>query len=330
MDLVAEVPLLSQNWRGFQLSCSLVYVDSAPQRASWRCLHIYHAHHCFLGLHRLPGYQVTGSSHRSAFKWPVVEYLDYIGLVSVPIYPFAQITSLSIGAIHQFGNLGALHNRGKRPTLGGDVIQRKPKVLCPYPRRNCNMKDTAHSVLRRPHTHGVSKPVWKTVGKWSLIAVFLMIMAFFIVIDLGDFGVQGMPDSFVVRSGSMTPVFNTGSLVVDTRFIPSSAVRAGEIVTFVNPIQPTTLLTHQIVGVVQKNHSTYIKTQGKANKQPDPFLTPKTNIVGIYHFAIPYLGYVIVFLKTRWLWILEMAAGLVLIDLAVTRFIRPSRKGAQS
>ncbi|MCL4493450.1 MAG: signal peptidase I [Firmicutes bacterium] len=192
------------------------------------------------------------------------------------------------------------------------------------------MKDTAHSVLSRPHTQGDPKTAWKTVGTWSLITVFLMIMAFFIVIDLGDFGVQGMPDSFVVRSGSMTPVFNTGSLVVDTRFTPSSSVRAGEIVTFVNPIQPTTLLTHQIVGVVQKNHTTYIKTQGKANKQPDPFLTPKTNIVGIYHFAIPYLGYVIVFLKARWLWILEMAAGLVLIDLAVTRFIRPSRKGAQS
>ncbi len=192
------------------------------------------------------------------------------------------------------------------------------------------MKNPGYRALRHRQPHSVSQLSWKTVGTRSLVTIFLLVLAFFIVIDLGDYGVQGMPDSFVVRSGSMSPIFTTGSLVVDTRFTPSSAIKTGEIVTFVNPIQPTTLLTHQIVGVVIKNHATYIKTQGKANKYPDPFLTPKTNIVGVYHFAIPYLGYIVVFIKTHWLWILEMAAGLVLIDLALTRLIRPLRKRAQS
>ncbi len=193
------------------------------------------------------------------------------------------------------------------------------------------MKDPVQSAHSRRHVSKVSKISWKGVGTGSVMTIFLLIMAFFIVIDLGDFGVQGMPYSFIVRSGSMSPIFNTGSIVVDTRFSPSSSIHPGEIVTFVNPIEPTTLLTHQIVRIIHKDHAVFIKTQGKANKHADPFLTPKSNIVGVYHFSIPYLGYVIMFIKTRWLWIAEMAAGLILIDLVLSRLIRPSRKkGAAS
>ncbi|SMC03722.1 signal peptidase, endoplasmic reticulum-type [Sulfobacillus thermosulfidooxidans DSM 9293] len=171
---------------------------------------------------------------------------------------------------------------------------------------------------------------WRKLGTWSLVGVFLMIFAFFLVLDLGDMGVKSFPITYIVRSGSMAPAFNTGSLIVDTRFTSQMPLKPGEIVTFANPVQQGVLLTHQIVGIVHKNHKVFIKTKGEANKYPDAFLTPESNIVGVYHFAIPLLGYVIVFIKTRWLWLAEMVAGFVAIYVVLTKVIRPARKEIKS
>ncbi|WP_053959818.1 signal peptidase I [Sulfobacillus thermosulfidooxidans] len=186
------------------------------------------------------------------------------------------------------------------------------------------------SKSRRHHKSSRANTWWRKWASWSLIGVFLTIFAFFLVLDLGDMGVPSLPVTYIVRSGSMAPAFNTGSLIVDTRFTAHMPLKPGEIVTFANPIQQGVLLTHQITGIIHKNDKVFIKTKGEANKYPDAFLTPETNIVGVYHFAIPDLGYVIVFIKTRWLWLLEMLAGWTAISVVLTKVVRPARKDIQS
>lgn len=73
----------------------------------------------------------------------------------------------------------------------------------------------------------------------------------------------------------------------------------------------------------------YIQTKGTANKLHDPFLTPKSNIVGVYRFSIPGLGYLIVYMKRYWLRELETLGGLTLIYILIIKVILPERKGAK-
>lgn len=182
---------------------------------------------------------------------------------------------------------------------------------------------------RRRHMRASEKRRWRTLGIWVVSSVVLSVMAFFLVLDLGNSGIKSFPESYIVRSGSMAPVIDTGSLVIDTRVSPSTPIKPGDIVTFVNPIQTKTLLTHQIIGLVHKNQTMYIQTKGTANKMRDPFLTPESNIVGVYRFSIPGLGYLIVYMKRYWLWELETLGGLTLIYILIIKVILPERKGAK-
>ncbi len=136
-----------------------------------------------------------------------------------------------------------------------------------------------------------------------------------ITVDLGHLGVPGLPQSYVVRSGSMTGTFDIGSLIVDLPTPAHPVFHRGEIVTFHNPTQPEEVMTHRIVAVYPQKHE--IQTKGDANPVKDPFLTPEKNIIGIYQGEIPYLGYAVSFIQNRWQWLLTMLAAIVGISLIV-------------
>lgn len=112
-----------------------------------------------------------------------------------------------------------------------------------------------------------------------------------------------------VLSGSMTPTFDTGDVIVDRPVTPAQAndLHVGQIITFRTSYiyngKPL-LITHRIVGVFKvKNRATgqvqrlYV-TKGDANNVEDKGTQSAQSIVGVYEFRIPKLGYFASFMRT--------------------------------
>ena len=94
---------------------------------------------------------------------------------------------------------------------------------------------------------------------------------------------------YIVLSGSMEPVIKTGSIVlVQTR---ETKIKPGDIILYRFGRQN---VTHRIA---EQTEGGYI-TKGDANTTCDPIPVKKEQIRGKISGSIPYLGYVILFLRT--------------------------------
>lgn len=121
--------------------------------------------------------------------------------------------------------------------------------------------------------------------------VALTFAAIFIIFtSLNLFGYQ----MFVVKSGSMEPRIHTGSVVIDHK---EDKYTADEVITFKVTNSKDTI-THRIVEVDNNANGTTYQVKGDANETPDPSLVMGNNIVGKVKFTIPYLGYLIAFIRT--------------------------------
>jgi signal peptidase len=100
----------------------------------------------------------------------------------------------------------------------------------------------------------------------------------------------GSYKTFLVQSGSMSPVIKTGDLI----FVkPISQYQKGDIVTFVD--SDTKKVTHRIYEI--KNDQSII-TKGDANSVTDNNTINSHQIIGKVFLSLPYLGYLITFSKT--------------------------------
>lgn len=142
----------------------------------------------------------------------------------------------------------------------------------------------------------------------------LMLVTALVLLLPGLFGVR----PYVVYSGSMEPEIPTGAVVFTKEgdFSP----KTGDIITFHNG---DTVVTHRIV---KKENRIFI-TKGDANKTADPVPVKASQIIGRVVFYLPYLGYVIHFLKARIPFAAASIAAClsVLFDLAYT----PKKKKSQ-
>jgi signal peptidase I len=94
---------------------------------------------------------------------------------------------------------------------------------------------------------------------------------------------------YAVRTGSMTPTYPTGSLVVD-RPVPSGTTpTVGQVITFRTAAG---LVTHRLAA----RTSAGLHTKGDANRSQDPWTLPARNVVGEVVGGVPGGGYLLVFL----------------------------------
>ena len=104
--------------------------------------------------------------------------------------------------------------------------------------------------------------------------------------------------AYVVTSGSMSPTFDAGAIVV-TAPVDGNTVRTGDIVTF---REPSGLTTHRIAGMTSTSDAGVVSmtytTQGDANEEPDAAPLHPENIVGKAQFIVPKLGYLVSFVKS--------------------------------
>jgi signal peptidase len=147
-----------------------------------------------------------------------------------------------------------------------------------------------------------AKPVQKTarlVG--NLIFVLLLTLLGALVFFLVQSRISGGPPTvggyrfFAVLSGSMSPEFETGSLVV-VKPVDPAALHVGDIITFGNA--DGQLVTHRIIGIENDGDLSFI-TKGDANEVADSEPVPAHRVVGMMALAIPWLGRILVFSQTK-------------------------------
>ena len=101
--------------------------------------------------------------------------------------------------------------------------------------------------------------------------------------------------SYVVRSGSMEPAIQTGSVVV-THVVPPATLKQGDIITFQSDTAAGVNVTHRIVGISQLNGKLRISTKGDANGAVDVGNVDVTKPVAKVLYWVPWVGYIIVYL----------------------------------
>ena len=124
-----------------------------------------------------------------------------------------------------------------------------------------------------------------------LYYIFLaLIAAIAILLIVSVLPVPGNIKFMVVLSGSMEPQIKTGSVVMTK---PASEYAVGDIITFGPYSKTKAPTTHRITEI---NNGTYT-TKGDANNAPDARQISQKDIIGKVMFDVPYLGYIISFVR---------------------------------
>ena len=103
----------------------------------------------------------------------------------------------------------------------------------------------------------------------------------------------------VVLSQSMEPTIPMGAVVI-SRPVPTSDIKAGDVITFRSP-DPTggyAVITHRVVEVVGSGLGVRFRTQGDAAEEPDVALVQPMHLIGRMWFRLPLAGYLVGFIRT--------------------------------
>jgi len=159
------------------------------------------------------------------------------------------------------------------------------------------------------------KKVKKAANLMGLTAVFLLMVAAVFTYLAPHFGWR----VDAVTSGSMEPEIMTGSLVI-TRPMEPEEIVVGDIITFSRGAVGENTITHRVIGIGH-NSPLYFQTKGDANNCPDPFTVPARNLVGEICLHIPYVGYMIQFIKTPLGYFLGLTVPALIVITVCTRDI---------
>lgn len=143
-----------------------------------------------------------------------------------------------------------------------------------------------------------------------LKAVGFLVLAGIVFLSLSPLiRIPGNWRTSIVLSGSMEPKIKMGSVVV---IKPSQDLKTGDVITFKNPKDPKTTITHRISAI----NNGVIQTKGDANNAPDNWEVTENQVLGKVVTSVPYLGYAANFAKTSrgFLLFIILPAFLIIAD----------------
>ncbi len=118
----------------------------------------------------------------------------------------------------------------------------------------------------------------------------LGIVVFLLAASIAYSFLSGVLQLKTVLSGSMSPEFNAGDVIVISQ-VSWDDIKVGDVITFRTG---KTLTTHRVVEVLNGS----FRTKGDANEDPDAGQVDVNSVVGRHVFTIPYMGYLGVFVRT--------------------------------
>jgi signal peptidase len=97
---------------------------------------------------------------------------------------------------------------------------------------------------------------------------------------------------YVVHTGSMTPTYRSGDIVVDRPV--ASTPRPGEVLTFRHSDRTTDVVTHRLVALQPDG---LLTTKGDANPSDDAWSIRPSQVEGQVVVGLRYAGYLAVYLQ---------------------------------
>ncbi len=125
------------------------------------------------------------------------------------------------------------------------------------------------------------KKLWLGLG-WALLALLLALVSFVLLTSR-----QGW-EYDAVLSGSMTPAFEVGGLVV-IRPVDPATLQVGDVISFRYPTMSTPIC-HRITAVVMANGSPVFQTRGDANDASDQSPVSASMVQGRAVLYLPHVG----------------------------------------
>ena len=98
--------------------------------------------------------------------------------------------------------------------------------------------------------------------------------------------------AYVVHTGSMSPHYKPGTLVIDQP--ASSSYGPGSVITFRHSSRSTDVVTHRITDIASNG---LIHTKGDGNATPDVWNIRPDQVRGVVIAGVPLAGYMVVFLQ---------------------------------
>jgi len=102
----------------------------------------------------------------------------------------------------------------------------------------------------------------------------------------------------IVLTESMNPEIQGGDLIICHTVEPEE-VQEKDIIAFFDPAgNGSSIVTHRVIEVVEKNGEIKFRTRGDNNNTEDKLLVPADNLVGEYRSRIPGAGNIAMFMKS--------------------------------
>lgn len=102
----------------------------------------------------------------------------------------------------------------------------------------------------------------------------------------------------VVLTDSMYPEIQSGDLIIGHTEEPEN-IKIGDVICFFDPAgNGTSVVTHKVVEITEKDGELAWVTRGIANNANDTMPVPADKLVGVYQNRIPGLGNVVMFMQS--------------------------------
>ena len=98
-----------------------------------------------------------------------------------------------------------------------------------------------------------------------------------------------------VRSGSMSPTYSVGSMLV-VKSVDPSDVKVGMPLSFITD-DGRTIETHRVIQVLQDKNGLSFRTKGDANLAADPGIVPASAVRGSVTWSVPHIGELMLWLR---------------------------------
>jgi signal peptidase len=120
----------------------------------------------------------------------------------------------------------------------------------------------------------------------------ILFIALLLIVSV--FPITGNIKLLSVLSGSMEPAIHTGSVVI---IKPAFSYKVGDVITFGQNTKTEVPTTHRIAEMKVVEGNAVYKTKGDANNAEDTKEVLVKDVIGKVYFSIPYLGFIIDFVK---------------------------------